>query len=196
MRILLLAAFFQAQALVERGMELFVAGKIAESVAEFDRAAAADRAIEAHLWQRGIAYYYLGRYEEGRRQFEIHRSVNPADVENSAWWYLCMAKLGRREEARKKLLPVGHDDRAPMMEVYALYAGKGSARAVLEAIERGNPADRERRMREFYGRLYLGLHADAAGDPARAREHIRAAVETRVGGYMWEVARIHLARLK
>src|SRR5262249_50303085 len=96
----LLAAFLfwpdDAQTLIESGMRKFIAGKIAESVADFDQAARADPSVEAQLWQRGIAYFYLGRFEEGRRQFEIHRTVNPADVENTAWWYLCMARLGRR----------------------------------------------------------------------------------------------------
>src|ERR1051325_10963075 len=96
--------------LIESGMKRFIKGEIAESVRDFDRAAEADPAVAPHLWQRGIAWYYLGKYEEGRKQFEIHRTVNPDDVENAAWWYLCMARLGRGEEAQAKLLPVGKDD--------------------------------------------------------------------------------------
>ncbi len=177
---------------VERGMDHFVAGEIAKSVEAFDKAVALQPEAEPHLWQRGISYYYLGKFEEGRKQFEIHRKVNPNDVENAVWWYLCMARLGRRAEAQEKLLPVGPDERVPMTEVYALYSGKGSEKEVIAAMENGNPEERERRMRRFYGYLYLGLYAEANGNAAKARAQILKAVQQNVGGYMWEVARTHL----
>ncbi len=180
--------------LISQGEEHFIQGRIEESIAAFERAAALAPDVAPHLWQRGIAYYYAGRFEDGRRQFETHRLVNPNDVENAAWWYLCMARLGRRDEARAKLLPVGPDDRVPMMEIYALYAGRGSEKEVLAAVGRGKPAEQERRLREFYARLYLGLYAEAAGDRAGARRHLQSAVDQRVGGYMWQVARIHLGQ--
>lgn len=181
---------------IERGMDRFVSGEIAKSIEDFDRAVKADPAVEPHLWQRGIAHYYAGRFDDGRRQFEIHRAVNPNDVENATWWYLCMAKLGRRDEARRKLLAVGDDARVPMAEVYALYAGRGPEKAVLEAVDRGKPTAEDRRMRLFYGHLYLALYADAAGDRAKARRHIDESVATNAGGYMWEVARIHQKSLE
>jgi lipoprotein NlpI len=181
-----------AQELVEAGMRLFVEGKIAASIEKFDEAAKQDERLEPHLWQRGIAYYYVGRFEDGRKQFETHRKVNPNDVENTAWWYLCMAKLGRRQEAQRQLLPAGPDERVPMKQVYDLYAGKGAERAVLDAVNEGSPGDRERAARLFYAHLYLGLFAEAAGDRRKAQRHIREAVNTHAGGYMWEVARIHL----
>ena len=185
-----------ARELIDRGMQKFVKGEIAASIQDFDQAAKLDPATAPHLWQRGIAYYYVGRFEDGRKQFEVHRTVNPNDVENAAWWYLCMAKLGKRDEARTKLIPVGPDDRVPMTEVYALYAGRGTEKAVLAAISNGNPEGDERKAREFYGYLYLGLFADAAGDMKAAKNHLKKSVDTGVGGYMLAVARIHLARLK
>ncbi len=184
-----------AEESVEAGMRLFVEGRIDESIARFDEAAKQEPRIEPHLWQRGIALYYAGRFELARKQFEIHRAVNPNDVENSVWWYLCMAKLGRREQAGRQLLPAGPDERIPMKQVYALYSGKGSEQAVLDAVEEGSPGERERAIRLFYGHLYLGLFAEAAGDKAKARRHITAAVNTQAGGYMREVARIHLKRM-
>lgn len=185
-----------AREMIELGMQQFVRGEIAASVKSFDNAAAADSSVAPHLWQRGIAHYYLARFDDGRKQFEIHRTVNPDDVENAAWWYLCMAKLGRRDEARKKLLPVGPDPRVPMREVYELYAGRGSEKQVMAAAERGNPTGQDRKLRLFYAHLYLGLYADAAGDTETARRQLQNAVDQRVGGYMWEVARIHLKQLR
>jgi lipoprotein NlpI len=183
-----------ARELIESGMDHFVAGEIEKSVTDFDRAVKADPSVEPHLWQRGISYYYLGRFEDGRKQFEIHRKVNPNDVENAAWWYLCMARLGRRQDAEAKLLPVGPDARVPMMEVYALYSGRGSEKEVIAAIENGKPAERDLRVRRFYGYLYLGLYEEAQGNAAKARAHILKAVQQNIGGYMWEVARTHLER--
>jgi lipoprotein NlpI len=189
---LLLQAGPSPRDLVAQGERDFVQGRIEQSIAAFDRAAALDPSVAPHLWQRGIAFYYAGRFEDGRRQFESHRLVNPNDVENAAWWYLCMARLGRREEARARLLPVGPDERVPMAEIYALFAGRGTAKEVLAAVDRGNPGQEIRRARTFYAHLYLGLYAEASGDAAAARRHLETAVAQRTGGYMWEVARIHL----
>jgi lipoprotein NlpI len=70
----------------------FRAGRIAEAVAGFDRVAAAVPQQAPQLWQRGIALFYAGRFDDCRRQFESHRTVNPDDVENAAWHFLCVAK--------------------------------------------------------------------------------------------------------
>jgi lipoprotein NlpI len=181
-----------ARELVEQGMDKFVAGQIAASVKDFDAAAKLSPESAPQLWQRGIALYYLKQYEEGRKQFESHRLVNPNDVENAAWWYLCMARLNRRKEAQEKLLPVGPDDRIPMTEIYALYSGKGTEKQVIAAMESGDVNERDRKIRRFYGYLYLGLFAEANGALPKANDYLRKSVQQNVGGYMWEVARIHL----
>ncbi|MBL8234786.1 MAG: hypothetical protein JNL98_40175 [Bryobacterales bacterium] len=193
---LAMAAQLDERALIERGMQLLAEGRIADSIRDFNAAADRNKDVIPHLWQRGIAYYYAGQYDEGRKQFEIHRSVNPNDVENAAWWYLCMAKLGRREEAQKKLLPVGDDERIPMMQVYELYAGRASTKSVLDAVARGNPSERELRMRAFFGHLYLALYADAAGDAKTAKKHLQECVKQNTGGYMLEIAKLHLRLAK
>ena len=48
-------------------------------------------------------------------------------------------------------------------------------------------------MRLFYAHLYLGLYYESLGDKKKALEHLTlaAADEHSVGGYMWEVARVH-----
>lgn len=185
---------------VQAGMDLFVRGDIGGSIREFERAAQAEPAVVPELWQRGISYYYAGRFEDGRKQFEIHRTVNPNDVENAAWWYLCMVKLGRREQAReqarKQLLPVGPDPRIPMAEIYELYAGRGSEATVLEAVEKGEDSGQPRRVRLFYAHLYLALLADVHGDAKAAAKHIRICLEQNVGGYMRAVAVVHQKTMK
>src|SRR6059058_6052557 len=94
-----------------RGVEQFKLGHIRESVAAFDRAVAMDPAEAPYNWQRGIALYYAGRYDDGRKQFELHQTVNGNDVENAAWRYLCMARAGSVEAARSDVLPIAQDHR-------------------------------------------------------------------------------------
>ena len=75
-----------------RGEEHFKLGHIDQALADFDKFIALAPNQAAYLWQRGIACYYAGRFEEGRKQFELHRTVNPNDVENAVWHFLCVAQ--------------------------------------------------------------------------------------------------------
>ena len=78
--------------LLNRATTDFLAGRIAESVRGFDEVARRAPDVAPQLWQRGIALYYAGRYADCRAQFESHRLVNPDDVENAAWHFLCVAR--------------------------------------------------------------------------------------------------------
>jgi lipoprotein NlpI len=192
----LLAVTLPAQAPRERPQEIFDraiadfrSGRITESVAAFDNLARLVPEIAPDLWQRGIALYYAGRYNDCRAQFESHRTVNPNDVENAAWHFLCVARAESPEKARSALLPVGPDARVPMRQIYEMFRGKLSPQDVLAAA---GPQPQG----EFYARLYLGLYFEALGNKPLALEHIKAAAADRfasAGGYMHTVAKIHLA---
>jgi lipoprotein NlpI len=161
-------------------------------VADFDTVARLVPNEAPHLWQRGIALYYAARYADCRAQFESHRRVNPNDVENAAWHFLCVARAESPERARRALLPVGPDARAPMGEIYEMFRGKLQPDAVVRAAG-GSPQAR------FYAQLYVGLYLEATGNAARARQHIEAAAHPEfasAGGYMHMVARVHLAELQ
>ena len=107
-----------------RGSEKFKLGQIRESIADFDKYLAAFPELWPQHWKRGIAYYYAGRFEEGRKQFEGYQSFDDNDVENAVWRYLCMVPAVGVEKARAEILKIKDDRRVPMMQVYALYAGK------------------------------------------------------------------------
>ena len=180
-----------AQQALGRGVAHFQAGRIAESVEEFDAVVRLAPGQAPYLWQRGIALYYADRYRDCREQFESHRTVNPDDVENAAWHFLCVAKAESPERAREALLPVGPDPRVPMRQVYQMFQGALSPEQVLAAGDRGVES-------KFYAHLYVGLYYDALGHEANALTHIRAAAADRYaasGGYMHMVARVHLAIL-
>jgi len=169
----------------------FENGRVAESAAGFDRVAQLVPADAPHLWQRGIALYYAGRYEDCRAQFESHRTVNPDDVENAAWHFLCVALAESPEKARAALLPVGPDRRAPMGEIYQMFRGDLTPESVLAAAGAAPLA-------QFYAHLYVGLYYEALGNAAGAVEHITTAAERRyaTGGYMHMVAGVHLNLLR
>ena len=182
----------QPQAVFDRAVADFGNGRVAESAAGFDTLAKLMPDQAPQLWQRGIALYYAGRYKDCRAQFESHRTVNPNDVENAAWHFLCVARAESPQRARAALLPVGPDARVPMRQVYELFRGTLTPEQVMSAA--GNRPDGE-----FYAHLYLGLYFEALGDKARALEHITTAAADRyasVGGYMHMVARVHLGLLQ
>lgn len=190
--IILLAGAADAQRqsageVLDRAIDDFLAGRMTESVAGFDQVAKLSPEAAPQLWQRGIALYYAGRYRDCRAQFESHRTVNPNDVENPAWHFICVARAESPEKARAALLPVGPDQRPPMGEIYQMFKGTLSPDAVLKAAGTEPGA-------QFYAELYVGLYYDALNDDARARQHLTNAASPRfanVGGYMYRVATLH-----
>jgi lipoprotein NlpI len=180
------------QQVFDRAIADFQGGRVAESAAGFDKLVKLVPDITPQLWQRGIALYYAGRYRDCRAQFESHRTVNPNDVENAAWHFLCAARAESPEKARSALLPVGHDSRAPMPQIYEMFRGKLSPQDVLTSA--GGQLDAR-----FYAHLYLGLYFEALGNERLALEHIAAAADDRftaAGGFMHTVAKVHLAMLR
>jgi lipoprotein NlpI len=167
------------------GEDAFRAGRIESSIEHFDRAIAIEPRLAPHHWQRGISLYYAQRYDDCRRQFEIHKTVNPEDVENSVWHYLCVARLKNAAEARKSLIEIHSDTRVPMMEVYAMFRGESTPAKVLAKAGQDRDA-------LFYAHLYIALFHEANRRPADAATHMRAAVdEFPVPHYMGDVARVH-----
>jgi lipoprotein NlpI len=180
-----------------RGREFFCASRIFESIADFDRFVELTPRLEALQWERGIAYYYAGKYQQGAQQFEKYQTVDGHDVENSVWRFLCMVPEVGVARAQAVMLPIEHDRRIPMMQVFDLYRGQRQPEEVLAAARAGNPDATTLAGRLFYAHLYLGLWWDAQGKREEARRYIDLAADDtlksnpRINRYMWEVARIH-----
>jgi lipoprotein NlpI len=178
------------QDVFDKAVREFEAGRVVESAQGFDALARLVPRIAPELWQRGIALYYAGRYKDCREQFESHRTVNPNDVENAAWHFLCVARQESFEKARAAMLPVGPDARVPMREIAEMFRGKLRPADILAAA--GNEI-----RGQFYAELYVGLYYEAAGNRTLARQHLNNAADARfaaAGGYMHTVARIHVGR--
>ena len=175
-----------------RAVSDFERGRVVESAAGFDNLVKLVPDSAPQLWQRGIALYYAGRYKDCRAQFELHRTVNPNDVENAVWHFLCVARQESPDKAKSALLPVGPDSRVPMRQVYDMFRGVRRPEEVLTAG--GAEASGQ-----FYAQLYVGLYYEALGNKPKVLEHLTAAAAERfaaVGGYMHTVAKVHLGILQ
>ena len=105
-------------------------------------------------------------------QFESHRTVNPNDVENAAWHFLCVARQESPEKAKAALLPVGPDSRAPMREIYRMFRGELTPQQVIAGAGSGTEA-------QFYAHLYAGVYYEALGDKTKALAEFRTAAQDR-----------------
>ena len=184
------------RAVLDRAVGDFAAGRLDEAAAGFDEVAALVPRAMPQLWQRGIALYYVGRYQDCREQFESHRLVNPNDVENAAWHFLCVARADSPDAALAALRPVGPDSRAPMREIYRMFRGELTPGEVMAAGERAAEGGRASGL--FFAHLYVGLYHEALGNDPDARVHLVAAADDRfapAGGYMHMVARVHVDQL-
>jgi lipoprotein NlpI len=182
-----------------RGDAELKSGKFKEAVADFDKylEMTKDPKAAPNHWRRGIALYYAGRYRDGVKQFDLHRTVNPEDVENSAWHYLCNARANTPKKAREDLIPVTKDARVPMKQVLELFAGKLKPQDVIDAAENAKLKGEALKEARFYANLYVALYYESEGDAKKALEHLATAVEKyKIGHYMWDVADAHLRLLK
>ncbi len=176
---------------LERGLVRLRMAEFAGSVADLEKYAQLRPARAAELWQLGIAQFYAGRYDDGRRLFELHRTVNLSDVENSAWHFACVAKVSGAKAAREAWLPVSGDARVPMAQIQDLMTGKGTAEAVITAAE-GVLQASGREAALLYAHLYLSMYYGAEGRPElEARHAAEASKRAHEQGMMGEVARLH-----
>jgi lipoprotein NlpI len=180
-----------ADAYQRRGAARFRLGDIEGSIKDFDRYIERKPAAKVSHWQRGISYYYAGRYDDGRRQFEGYQDFDRNDVENAVWRFMCMARKDGMEKARKAMLKIGDDRRVPMRQVYDMFRGDLKPADVLAAATAGDPPADQLNRQLFYADLYVGIYYDLLGDRTKALDHLNRAVGHRIGHYMWDVARVH-----
>jgi tetratricopeptide (TPR) repeat protein len=181
----------RARALHARGEEHFRHARIAESIADFDRQLELQPQRAPEHWQRGIALYYAGEYEKGAQQFKLHQTVNPQDVENAVWHFLCTIRSpkGTVDAARDDLIDVTDDERVPMAQIQRMFAGDATPEDVLRAGANGGDAAR------FYADLYVGLYYEALGRAEESLALISSAAKNPAAkdNYMGDVARVHVA---
>lgn len=175
-----------------RGELYFMNAQIKEAVTDFDIYNKRQPASAPQNWQRGLALYYAKEFKKGVEQFELHQKVNPNDVENAVWHFLCMTKWKGVKEARKNLIAIEGDSRVPMKEIHDLFSGAGTVEQVFEAAKEGRVEIRA--AHNYYANLYVGLYFDALGENKKAAEYMKRAADNSPfpkNVLMGQVARVH-----
>ena len=176
----------------QRGEMHFRNGDVEESIRDFDHFLDEDPSQDPYHWQRGISYYYAGRYAEGVGQFERHKAVNPQDVENSVWHFLCKSRVDGVEKARQALIEIERDPRPWALSVYRLFQKKSTPEQVIRQAAQTTPESR-RNDSLFYAHLYVGLYYESLQQGDKSLKHIKEAVARYPAPhYMGDVARVHL----
>ena len=123
-----------------RGVEQFKLGRFKESIADFDKFIELRPDQERSHWQRGISYYYAGRFADGR---EAVRRLSDVRRQRRGERRLALPvhgpRRGHRASPRPRCLKIKQDPRVPMMQVYALYKGDLKPEDVLAAARAGEP---------------------------------------------------------
>lgn len=163
---------------------LYRAGFVEESVPVFDRVINLAPEDRSHNWQRGIALATCGKFKEGAEQFQWHHDVNPDDVENSAWYFLCLAKSDSLAKARESVIPSRGDARQPMMTILKMLKQEATPEEVIKVGANS-------RSGQFYAALYVGLYYDSLGDPEKAKKYFRDACAVNIDGYMADTAKVY-----
>lgn len=169
-------------------------GRVDSAVKLFDKYLKYEPQAMRGLWQRGIALYFAGDFKRAAKQFEEHRIVNPNDVENAAWHFLCVSKAESFERAKQVVLPAPGDPRAPMEEVLQMLSN-GDTDAVNARVNQFPAGSESRADAAFYGDFYLGLYADAQGDREDALRLLTRCAKNAPHHYMGDVARVYAKHL-
>jgi lipoprotein NlpI len=161
-----------------KARELFAEGKLAESIAAFDKLATKFPPVAPSLWERGLALWYVGEFAKAAEQFAAYDTVGKTDIENGLWHYLSVAKAEGAEAAGKKMIGYDVRTRPPFPALLDLFTGKGTAEAVDKQAVEGLPeaAKAERDDQRFHADLYVGKWHQINGRHAEALKRFEAAV--------------------
>jgi lipoprotein NlpI len=134
------------QDLADRAEAVFAQGKLEDAIKTYDQLAELVPSVAPLMWQRGVALYELGRYDDCAAQFASYHDANPGDLENAAWHFFCVAREGAGlENARTSVLQAGPDRRVLREQIYDMIRGRMTPQA-LTAL-----ADTSVGVVQFYG---------------------------------------------
>ena len=194
--------------LVRQGMEYFRQYDVPTSLAYFDLADSLSTSqsgtirLTPYLWQRGISYYYLNKYNKGHDQFVLDVRVNPNDVEEIVWDIACLARMNNNNNNSQKQqfppeksmkLPIGQTDKRPIMStVYSLFQNENG---IKESDLRMAGLRSKSATDEFYSLFYLGLYCEIRNEEGKAEAYMRSAVASKYAlgsnDYMVTCAKVH-----
>ena len=175
---------------------LFELERFEEALRDYDVAATlGDPHDDDSCWEQGLAQYYVGDFKAGRDQFARYHTVGARDIENGIWRFLCIAEDEGIEKARASMFAYPEKLRTPFPALLDLYLGKGSEAAVLDAAKRDVVSPAAQTERLFYAHYYLGKYYEITGDRNKAQTQVKAALDYRIGHFMYTCAKIDAGRL-
>lgn len=185
-----------AEELIERGMDALLQGRFEKAAWALDSALFLAPRLSPTLWQRGLACFYGGRYEEGRRQFEADMKENGNDIEEVIWNFLCRCRLDGFEKARADgFLPLsGSPCVPPMLDVLKFFQGEETAEEVLSAARNldGSPVRSYNNTDALaYAHFYIGLFYEIQGNIELAEKHLKSAAEMENPDYVGRLMGMH-----
>lgn len=169
---------------IREGMDAILRGQMENALNYLDAAYYLFPEKRPQLWQRGIACYYGGRYEDGAAQFESDMEENGCDVEEVLWHFMCNCKRWGFCGAKKRgfLQLRSEASIAPMKEILEMFEGK---KCVADVIEAATPASGQQTHVESYNgtnalayaHFYAGMYCEVTGDITAALNHFEKAAE-------------------
>ena len=189
------------QGLFLRGDMNLRMGRFADAIADYDMSLQLNPKLEVRHWKRGIAYYFAGRYEDGRRQFEKCLKAETNDVENALWHFACVARAAGPEKARAALVTVEPNRRLPlneaMLQLHAVYSGATKPEELLASTPGMDATLDNSTDRAIYTSFFLGLYYEATGQPGKALECFeKTGRMTKRGHNLGDLARLRVAEGK
>ncbi len=182
--------------LTSHGMDALLQGHFDRSAWALDSALYLSPELAPALWQRGLACFYSGRYEDGMSQLEADMEENGSDVEEVLWHFFCCCKLrGFKKAQEEGLLPLrGTPQVPPMVEVLKLCQGNGTIEEVFAAASNpdGSPVPSYNGCSALaYAHFYVGLYHEMQGDIDMAENHLRKAAEMKSPDYIGRLMELH-----
>ena len=178
----------------ERGDLHFFSGRFKESFDDYEKMVEIEPRIDVKHWRKGIALFYLERWEESAKQFEKYQTVDDVDRENGIWRFMAMQRKIGTKKAREDMIPYTRMDRPPLTPIYRMFQGELASAEFKKQAAEFKDGSKER----FYADLYLGIFLDIEGDMPAALKHLKAAEDNKWAkesgggpGWMRHIAPIH-----
>ena len=154
---------------------------------------------DPHLWQRGLACFYNGHWQEGARQFECDMSANGNDIEEVIWHFLCSCGIhGFQKAYSNGFLPLCIGNTCPpvppMQQILELYKGTISVEEVLASVTTvdGSVVKSYNDTNALpYAHFYIGLYHEARKEYLKAKKHFKIAAEFKNPDYMGKLMEMH-----
>lgn len=182
--------------LIGRGMDALLQGDFENSAWSLDSALYLTPDLTPRLWQRGLACFYAGRFEDGLEQLQADMQENGDDVEEVIWHFLCHCRLKGFVKAQEDgLLPLtGTPQVPPMVQVLKLYSGHGTVEDVFAAATSPGSSpvlSYNGASALAYAHFYVGMYYQLQGEVGKAENHLRMAAGMESPDYIGKLMGMH-----